>query len=81
MFCRRITFPYVHDLGHLLDLLEGQANELPAGVRGAVRLTRFAVTDRYPGVAEPVTEEEYAEFLSIAEAAIDWAAQQVGRQT
>ena len=71
-------FPYVHDLGRLLDLAEGERNPAPASVREAVRLTRFAVADRYPGVSEPVTEDEYAELLKIAQAVVAWAEREVG---
>lgn len=74
---RRINFPYVHDLGRLLDLAEKQESNIPADVRQATRLTRFAVADRYPGVTEPVTEDEYTEILTIAEVVIDWADQEI----
>ena len=54
-----ITFPYTHDLAKLLTLLEEAGEEIPEAVREAGRLTRFAVVSRYPGLIEPVTDEEY----------------------
>lgn len=33
----------------------------------------YAVEARYPGLAEPVTQEEYEEAVSIAEAVMGWA--------
>jgi hypothetical protein len=41
-------------------------------------LTRFAVTTRYPGVAEPVTAEEHHRAVAIAEAVVKWADVRVG---
>ncbi len=39
----------------------------------AVKLTRFAVAARYPGVSEVVTRPEYEEALSLAEKVVQWA--------
>jgi HEPN domain-containing protein len=35
-------------------------------------LTRFAVFTRYPGVARPVSREEYEQALMIAEEVTQW---------
>lgn len=43
----------------------------------AAQLTDYAVEARYPGPVEPVTEEEYAEALQLAEAVVNWADQQI----
>lgn len=72
-----IAFPYTHDLADLLTLLEKSGEEIPEPVREAGRLTRFAVATRYPGITEPVTGEEYQEALAIAEAAVQWAEEQI----
>ncbi|MGB9777356.1 MAG: HEPN domain-containing protein [Anaerolineae bacterium] len=37
-----------------------------------------AIEARYPGPAEPVTEEEYEEAVSLAEAIIGWAEEMIG---
>lgn len=75
---RHIEFPYVHDLARLLSLLEEQGEELPEVVRKAEELTRYALVTRYPGVARPVSEQEYAEAVAIAEAVVQWAEKRVG---
>ena len=46
---------------------------MPEAVKEAARLTRYAVTTRYPGVAEPVTEEEYTQAVAIAREVLQWA--------
>jgi len=74
---RSIRFPYVHDLTALLGLVEQGGTTIPEAVREAGRLTRFAVVTRYPGIAEPVTQEEYERAVAIAEAVIDWAGKTV----
>lgn len=77
---RSIRFPYVHDLTVLLGLVEQSGTTVPKAVREAGRLTRFAVVTRYPGIAEPVIQEEYERAIAIAEAVIDWAGKTVLRQ-
>ncbi len=57
----------------LLTLLEGAGQEIPGTVKQAERLTRFAVFTRYPGISPPVTQEEYEEAVSLAEAVVRWA--------
>jgi HEPN domain-containing protein len=78
---RQLSFPRIHDLGRLLDLTGAAADQAPALVGEAVRLNRFAVASRYPGIAEPVTESEYAEAVAIAEAVVAWAEAMVEPKT
>ena len=54
-----IEFPYVHDITDLLTILEGKGHSISDDIREAGRLTRFAVETRYPGLSEPVTQDEY----------------------
>jgi len=68
-----VRFRHVHDLGQLLTLIQEQGESLPARVKEAPRLTRFAVEARYPGLAEPVSRDEYERATEIAEAVIKWA--------
>jgi len=68
-----VEFPYVHDLAGLLTLLERAGHEIPESIRQAERLTRFAVFTRYPGLAPPISCEEYQEALVFAEAVVRWA--------
>ncbi len=68
-----VEFPYVHHLTALLAYAERAGLAVPDDVAQAGRLTRYAVATRYPGFPEPVTEEEYAQALSIAETVVQWA--------
>jgi HEPN domain-containing protein len=65
------------DLANLLTLLEKAELAIPEPVREAGRLTRFAVVTRYPGITEPVTEEEYQAAVSIAATVVAWAEQHI----
>ena len=73
MLSRNINFPYVHDLALLLSILEEGGEALSETVRRAARLTPFAVDARYPGIGQPVSEQQYLEAVAIAEAVIRWA--------
>jgi HEPN domain-containing protein len=70
---KKTRFPYVHDLAELLTLVEQAGQAVPQSVKQAARLTRYAVVTRYPGFVEPVSREEYAEAVSIAQAVVRWA--------
>ncbi|MFQ5846844.1 MAG: HEPN domain-containing protein [Candidatus Methylomirabilales bacterium] len=72
-----IPFPYVHDLAALLGLIEGAGQPIPESVKEAGRLTRFAVVTRYPGLAEPITRQEYDRAVAIAEAVVEWAEERI----
>jgi len=72
-----IEFPYVHDIAGLFTLLERAGQDLPETVREGEKLTRFAVFTRYPGIAQPISHEEYEEAIEIAEEVIRWAKEQL----
>jgi len=67
-----VRFPYTHDLTELLAHVERAGQHIPAGVRQAGALSDYAVESRYPGLAEPVTEEEYKEAVTIAKEVVRW---------
>ena len=73
MIKRGVDFPYVHDLARLMSILEASGERIPDTVRRATRLTHFATHTRYPGLEEPVREQEYTETVEIAEAVVRWA--------
>ena len=79
MIRRNIEFSYVHDLAHLLSMLEEAGEEIPEGVRRAEALTRYALITRYPGIARPVSEQEYAEAVAVAKEVVRWADEQIRR--
>ena len=56
---RGLPFRYSHDLEELGKRLEDSGIEIPADVKEAIVLTRYAVETRYPGTVEAITEEEY----------------------
>lgn len=68
-----VCFPYTHDLTQLLTLAEGAGQEVPRDAKRAGALSDYAIESRYPGLAEPVTEEEYEEAISTAEEVVQWA--------
>lgn len=74
---REIEFPHVHDLSRLMSILEQSGEVIPEEVRQAGDLTDYATTTRYPGVAEPVTEEEYTAAVGTARAVVGWADEQL----
>jgi HEPN domain-containing protein len=66
------AFPYIHDLGELLRLLEQSGEHIPDRVREAAQLTDYAVEARYPGLAEAVDREEHQEAVGLAEEVVRW---------
>ncbi len=68
-----VRFPYTHDLAQLLTLVKRSGLEMPEGVMRAAALSDYAVESRYPGLAEPVTQEEYEEAITLAEEVVGWA--------
>ena len=48
MIAREIEFPYVHDLGSLLSLLEETGEPVPEAIRTAVSLTTYATHHPLP---------------------------------
>ena len=72
MLARGVEFPYVHDIGLLLTLLEDAGETVPEEIRQAEILNLYATATRYPSTAQPVLEHEYAEALRIAESVVQW---------
>ena len=76
-----IRFPFSHDLGDLLDLIKKGRKAIPKTVQAADRLTRFAVVTRYPGMAEPVTRQEFTRAVKIAEQVVRWAEKLIAKKS
>jgi len=72
-----IEFPYVHDIAELFTLLERGGVDLPKTIREGEKLTRFAVFTRYPGIAQPISHEEYEEAIKVAEEVVRWVKKQL----
>jgi HEPN domain-containing protein len=71
-----IRFPFVHDLGALLDLAARSGVPVPDPVRAADHLTDYAVLTCYPTL-EPVIEEELEEAIRLAEEVVEWAEERI----
>ena len=74
-----IDFPYTHDIGELLATLEQAGIRCEIASPEASRLTRYAVLTRYPGLADPITDEEYRTALELADEIVRWAESQIMR--
>ena len=68
-----LTFRYTHDLGELLADLMEKGITIPHEVEAAQILTVYAWEARYPGLAEPLTNEEYREAIKQANDVVRWA--------
>lgn len=68
-----VPFPRTHVIRALLDLITSTGRNVPEPVDAAFRLTQFASLTRYPGVMEPVTNQEAQESIDLAETVLTWA--------
>jgi HEPN domain-containing protein len=72
-------FRYVRDLEELITGLRQNGLCVPEAVEDAVVLTSYAFEARYPGLAEPVSEEEYRQALELAQMVVRWAEEMIER--
>ena len=70
-------FRYTHDLDELITGLQNEGITVPLEVADASLLTSYAWEARYPGLSEPVTEEEYREAMRQAEVVVSWAREMI----
>lgn len=71
--------PRTHSIGHLLNLIrKGCKIAVPKEINEAVILNEYAVTTRYPGDWEPVSEDEYEEAVRLAEEVWNWVTDVTG---
>jgi len=68
----QIPAPKVHSIEFLISHLPAALSQ-PTILTEAVILTDYAVVYRYPGDADPVTEDEYRQALRIADETVQWA--------
>jgi HEPN domain-containing protein len=71
------TFRYTHDLAERVADLKRNGLDVPAEVDEATVLTSFAWEARYPGLGEPVSEQEYGEAIRHAERVVAWGEREV----
>ncbi len=67
---RGIDFPFTHNIARLLELCSEHAGWTDA-IKDAEELTPFAITARYPGDDEPVSEPEARRAIKTAAHARD----------
>jgi HEPN domain-containing protein len=61
-------YPRTHAIADLLTRIEEAGVQVPEEVRKAAGLTDYAVSARYPGASEEVSEEEYRSAIQLARA-------------
>jgi HEPN domain-containing protein len=74
-----LIFRYTHDLEELLAGLKQKGLVLPQKIDESIILTSFAWEARYPGLNEPVSEEEHSKAVEHAEAVVAWAENEIGQ--
>lgn len=67
-----VSVPHTHDLAKLITLVQKRRGEVPGSVKEAAILTDYAVSARYPGTGEPVTEDEHEQAVVIAQHILEW---------
>ena len=73
LVARKISFPKVHSIGHLINILTKNRIKVPLSVKRAAILTEYAVAARYPGITEDVGEPDYKKALKLAQTTVEWA--------
>jgi HEPN domain-containing protein len=63
---------FTHNIGILLNEIE-KFTDIPENIKEATKLTKYAVTTRYPGEYDEITEENYEESIKIAKDCFEWA--------
>ena len=71
LISKSVEFPKTHNLKILIDLLPDDLS-VPEKILKSAWLTEYAVSSRYPGDYDPITEEEYKKALSLAEYIVKW---------
>jgi HEPN domain-containing protein len=72
LVARGLAVPRTHSLQSLIDLLPADITP-PQDILLSARLANYAVSTRYPGDYEEITEGGYQEALRLATAVVAWA--------
>jgi HEPN domain-containing protein len=62
---------YTHNLGVLLEELE-PCIRIPDKIKETIKLTKYAVQTRYPGIYDDITKNDYEESIRIAVNCLEW---------
>lgn len=65
-------FEKIHSISKLLKQVEDFGIMVPEEIKETSELSVYAVSTRYPGDYEPVSETEFKEALAMAEKAVKW---------
>lgn len=66
LVCHKVDFPYTHNIRRLLEFC-GQQASWAQTLKDADGLTAYAITARYPGESEEVTEAEAKRAIELAQ--------------
>ncbi|NCD42679.1 MAG: HEPN domain-containing protein [Bacteroidia bacterium] len=72
LIAQSVKFPYTHNIGVLLGLIENRL-PLPSFALDAAELTSYSVATRYPGADEVVEYNEWCETIQVAKVVVAWA--------
>ena len=75
----KIDFPFTHNIGHLLELCRTETPWRP-DLDDAADLTPFAITARYPGLFDEVTEAEALLAIETAKSVRDAIYEQFAKE-
>lgn len=71
-----IQFPRTHNINVLIQHIPDNI-QIPEEVFEAAKLTDYAVSSRYPGIVEPITESEYKMALESAKFVFEWVSDSI----
>jgi len=74
-----VRFPKTHDLAFLMEALPSSVT-MPPPLINLPTLNRYAVQQRYPGEAPPVTRQHHSVATVLAGETVRWAASCVARR-
>jgi HEPN domain-containing protein len=74
---KEVSFPKIHNISRLLELLQENFIDIPDKMIDANILTQYAVRTRYPDDFRRITREEFEEALEIAESVYNWVNSQI----
>lgn len=70
---RAVPFPKTHAIADLITIIESHGVGMPDPIREAAILTRHAVANRYPGLADSATEDDHRRATELADRVVRWA--------
>ncbi len=73
LILRGIEFPFTHNVAHLITLVQNAGIDWPQELDSAARLTRYAVSFRYPGRPKLIADTERQQAAAIARKVLEWA--------